>query len=76
VVPAAKFLAAATKNLFVVPNFVAVTNPFFSVTVNKPDTTYCIFLAKVTTTADIVVTLRSATIGKVALTNFRIWFLS
>jgi len=27
----AKFLVAATKNLFVVPNFVAVTKPFFSV---------------------------------------------
>jgi len=26
---AAKFLVAATKNLFVVPNFVAVTKPFF-----------------------------------------------
>jgi len=24
------FLVAATKNLFVVPNFVAVTKPFFS----------------------------------------------
>jgi len=30
-VAAAKFLAAATKKLFVVPNFVAVTKPFFSV---------------------------------------------
>jgi len=30
-VGAAKFLVAATKNLFVVPNFVAVTKPFFSV---------------------------------------------
>jgi len=28
-VAAAKFLAAATKNLFVVSNFVAVTKPFF-----------------------------------------------
>ena len=28
-VAAAKFLVAATKNLFVVPNFVAVTKPFF-----------------------------------------------
>jgi len=27
----AKFLVAATKTLFVVPNFVAVTKPFFSV---------------------------------------------
>jgi len=30
-VDAAKFLVAATRNLFVVPNFVAVTKPFFSV---------------------------------------------
>jgi len=30
-VAAAKFLVAATKNLFVVPNFVAVPKPFFSV---------------------------------------------
>jgi len=30
-VAAAKFLVAATKNLFVGPNFVAVTKPFFSV---------------------------------------------
>jgi len=30
-VAAAKFLIAATKNLFVVPNFAAVTKPFFSV---------------------------------------------
>jgi len=30
-VAAAKFLVAATKILFVVPNFVAVTKPFFSV---------------------------------------------
>jgi len=30
-VAAAKFLVAETKNLFVVPNFVAVTKPFFSV---------------------------------------------
>jgi len=30
-VAAAKFLVAATKKLFVVPNFVAVTKPFFSV---------------------------------------------
>jgi len=30
-VAAAKFLVAATKNFFVVPNFVAVTKPFFSV---------------------------------------------
>jgi len=30
-VAAAKFLVAATKNLFVVPNFVAVTKPFFPV---------------------------------------------
>ena len=29
-VAAAKFLVAATKKLFVVPNFVAVTKPFFS----------------------------------------------
>jgi len=29
-VAAAKFLVAATKNVFVVPNFVAVTKPFFS----------------------------------------------
>jgi len=28
-VAAAKFLIAATKNLFVVPNFTAVTKPFF-----------------------------------------------
>jgi len=31
VVDAAKFLVAATKKLFVVPNFVAVTKPSFSV---------------------------------------------
>jgi len=30
-VAAAKFLVAGTKKLFVVPNFVAVTKPFFSV---------------------------------------------
>jgi len=38
-VSAAKILVAATKNLFVVPNFVAVTKPFFSVKqlVGKPD---------------------------------------
>jgi len=30
-VAAAKFLVADTKKLFVVPNFVAVTKPFFSV---------------------------------------------
>jgi len=30
-VAAAKCLVVATKNLFVVPNFVAVTKPFFSV---------------------------------------------
>jgi len=30
-VAAAEFLVAATKNLFVVPNFVVVTKPFFSV---------------------------------------------
>jgi len=30
-VAAAKFLVAATKNLFVAPNFVVVTKPFFSV---------------------------------------------
>jgi len=30
-VAAAKFLVEATKNAFVVPNFVAVTKPFFSV---------------------------------------------
>jgi len=30
-VAAAKFLVAATKKLIVVPNFVAVTIPFFSV---------------------------------------------
>jgi len=30
-VAAAKFLVAATKIFFVVPNFVAVTKPFFSV---------------------------------------------
>ena len=30
-VDAAKFLVAATKKIFVVPNFVAVTKPFFSV---------------------------------------------
>jgi len=30
-VAAAKFLVNATKNVFVVPNFVAVTKPFFSV---------------------------------------------
>jgi len=30
-VAAAKFLVAGTKNLFVVPNFVTVTKPFYSV---------------------------------------------
>jgi len=30
-VAAAKFLVAATKNVFVVPNFVAVTKPIFAV---------------------------------------------
>jgi len=30
-VAAAQFLVAATKKIFVVPNFVAVTKPFFSV---------------------------------------------
>jgi len=30
-VASAKFLVAATKKLFVVPNFFAVTKPFFSV---------------------------------------------
>jgi len=30
-IAAAKFLVAATKKLFVVPNFVTVTKPFFSV---------------------------------------------
>jgi len=30
-VAAAKFLVAGTRNLFVVPNFVAVTKPFFPV---------------------------------------------
>jgi len=30
-VAAAKYLVAATKNLFVVPNFVVVTKPFISV---------------------------------------------
>jgi len=30
-VAAEKFLVAATRNLFVVPYFVAVTKPFFSV---------------------------------------------
>jgi len=30
-IAAAIFLVAATKNLFVVPNVVAVTKPFFSV---------------------------------------------
>jgi len=30
-VAAAKFLVAATRILFVVPNFVAVTKPFFRV---------------------------------------------
>jgi len=30
-VAAAKFLVQATKNSFVVPNFVAVTKPFFRV---------------------------------------------
>jgi len=30
-VAAAKFLVAATKNLFAIPNFVTVTKPFFSV---------------------------------------------
>jgi len=35
-VAADKFLVAATKNLFVVPYFVAVTKPFFSLNVGKP----------------------------------------
>jgi len=30
-VAAAKFLVAATKKIFLVPNFVVVTKPFFSV---------------------------------------------
>jgi len=30
-VAAAKFLVAGTKKIFVVPNFVTVTKPFFSV---------------------------------------------
>jgi len=34
-VAAAKFLVAATKNLFVVPNFVAGTKPFFFREVKK-----------------------------------------
>jgi len=34
-VAAAKFLVAATKKLFVVSNFVAVTKPFFSVADDK-----------------------------------------
>jgi len=34
-VAAAKFLVEATKNSFVVPNFVAVTKPFFSVYDNE-----------------------------------------
>jgi len=34
-VAAAKFLVEATKKLFVVPNFVAVTKPFFSVYVRR-----------------------------------------
>jgi len=34
-VAAAKFLVAATKNLFVVPNIVAVTKPFFSCGIQK-----------------------------------------
>jgi len=38
-VAAAKFLGEATKNLFVVPNFVAETKPiFFSVNVNNEQT--------------------------------------
>jgi len=36
-VAAAKFLVAATKNLFVVPNIAAVTKPFFSVMGNASD---------------------------------------
>jgi len=47
-VAAAKFLVAATKNLFVVPNFVAVTKPFFSVNQN-------IFFRKLTNIWDIFV---------------------
>jgi len=35
-VAAAKFLVAATKNSFVVPNFVAVTKPFFRDIVARP----------------------------------------
>jgi len=38
-VAAAKFLVAATKNLFVVPYFVAVTKPFFSVEVQQDELT-------------------------------------
>jgi len=42
-VAAAKFLVAETKNLLVVPNFVAVTKPFFSVYYlkNKPTLKGC-----------------------------------
>jgi len=34
-VAAAKFLVATTKSLFVVPNFVAVTKPFFRANAEK-----------------------------------------
>jgi len=42
-VAAAKFLVEATKNKFVVPNFVAVTKPFFSVPLHWYQQTYLTF---------------------------------
>jgi len=39
-VAAAKFLVAATKIFFVVPNFVAVTKPFFYVEQKKNKSTF------------------------------------
>ena len=40
-VAAAKFLVAATKKLFFVPNFIAVTKPFFSVILSVLPDRYC-----------------------------------
>jgi len=43
-VAAAKLLVAATQILFVVPNFVAVTKPFFPLQVGFPYVNYSIFM--------------------------------
>jgi len=43
-VAAAKFSVAATKISFVVPNFVAVTKPFFPFYLKNPD--YATFIPK------------------------------